>query len=952
MAIVFPDKTVQFDDVPTVNERMTADITLRSDSITIKANSCDSSAQCNTESTSMESKSKERSTETYEQGYSQSEAKNMVARMNKPDIWDTLLALEQELSPVEKNEQSFTECFQDYPQILNRLSQQFRKTPTRFTEKLVSIIEDSVISESPTKQVLHENSGISLNRMTGEFRKLCKFIEDESMPELAPSLMNMTGSCSENNLTPCEKNSNVSSVASKNMLRCINDTSTRVCTPKMLKCLLTPKNKITSNVNSPINRFTPTADKSFEYWESVCNIMCESQLNIKKNNRKSLCTAEFSNRSMSEMLTICERQMASLDDSAIDIRSSEPCKKTDSDLKVPVQTPRSKSESTILLTINDKMKKSVQKLKNEKINNETISNNDNELVSEDKCTEINETLIFDNESQLLSNNDLEQNTKLYQEFELLKELKNSQKSDQETFEKDFELLYSPENKQVSVENSYDDNEQDCSLLIELAKRRQRCLNTAKLMLEINKEDPISSEDSKCLETLYKLGIQDKTFDEVEDDTKFLNTLSECIDYHNYISVKSQPIINMLNELNSPNNLKNKAALPMKSKEPLPSSKVPNWKLKSQQKVATSKSSLESKNILKNVPNKKTINKLPMKSTPKLTPRVEKKASHSSHLQQRKELKKNEKITALTDSQKNKVISKESQKTPARTIMQHDKKRLQVQIPEKISQIKVTTKLSTKVPQSDKKSHTQSKKSTFDADLLEVVPQSDKQKVVSKTTSNLTATESDNTNKRPAIHENIPNEASQLPKVKLFITPGKSPKVSTLGRKKPPMYFLDTASKAITPVKADYDNVKSPIGLYINGTDTSLIRNIHARVNDRLLTPISNRNDKSPKLKFTLSSKENKSPAINCSENIVLPIVRYQPAKQVHLINDKSSYSPSSLPPNSKIKKLLEPIENTVIIKHEGRIIDCNSKPDCFNSEMSIRVQKMAEKATPIRKKCA
>lgn len=274
--------------------------------------------------------------------------------MHEPDVWDALLALDEALSPFEARDQSFQQA-QDPPHILTRLSQKFKQTPTRFTEKLVSLIEDSIISfESPTKQsATNDTSGISLNRMTGEFRKLCKFIEDESMPDLAPSLANMTASYLNKTETPeFEKTKEIPKNLYKHMML---ETPTKQFSPKAFQGFFTPQNKKTgSNANTPINRFTPSADKSFEYWETVCNMMCDPASGKKLN--KSLCIPESTKLSMDEMMSICERQLASLDDSAMDIRCSEPCKKTGSAVKLG--TPRSKSVSRMYATTAERMKKS------------------------------------------------------------------------------------------------------------------------------------------------------------------------------------------------------------------------------------------------------------------------------------------------------------------------------------------------------------------------------------------------------------------------------------------------------------------------------------------------------------------------------------------------------------------------------------------------------------------
>ena len=278
----------------------------------------------------------------------------LIAEMDKPEVWDALLALDQALSPIEEYVQTPEGQPEDPSSLLTRLSQKFKKTPTRFTEKLVSIIEDSVMSidqSTDSKPNSASKFDVSLNRMTGEFRKLCKYIEDESMPEWAPTL----------NMTLLEKTE----------MSEINTVPKNPAIKRILGEYGTPKSKAGSKSGTPNGKLTPSADKSFEYWETVCNLMCKNQESASKKNQIATASPTQAKRSMDEMLVACERQMAMLDETHFDLRSSEPCKKPEDDLKAKIlQTPRSKSVSKLFFNLNE------QNLENEKV---SCSNNVNNI---------------------------------------------------------------------------------------------------------------------------------------------------------------------------------------------------------------------------------------------------------------------------------------------------------------------------------------------------------------------------------------------------------------------------------------------------------------------------------------------------------------------------------------------------------------------------------------------
>ncbi|KAG7198621.1 hypothetical protein KM043_005980 [Ampulex compressa] len=70
-------------------------------------------------------------------------------------------------------------------QTLRRLSKHFLKCPRNFTEKLIRVTEESVLNASND---IHDRSSLNLSRLTAEFKKMCKYINDESSPEWCTSL--------------------------------------------------------------------------------------------------------------------------------------------------------------------------------------------------------------------------------------------------------------------------------------------------------------------------------------------------------------------------------------------------------------------------------------------------------------------------------------------------------------------------------------------------------------------------------------------------------------------------------------------------------------------------------------------------------------------------------------------------------------------------------------------
>lgn len=441
----------------------------------------------------------------------------------------------------------------------------------------------------------------------------------------------------------------------------------------------------------------------------------------------------------------------------------------------------------------------------------------------------------------------------------------------DSFTDDFDLLDSSaklqdEDFSTEDDNPYAENDQDCSLLIELAKRRQRCLDTAKLMLEIEREDPITNDDNTCLETLYKLGIQDKTFAEVEEDTKFLNTLGHCLEYKSYLKNKSKPVIDMLQKVDSPDDLRDRL---IKSKKLVGKVQPFNVDLKD---PVMSKPRVQPKQPGKPLQDKKlTARVAPVKPLPRVTPKVDKKMTHTPRLTPRLEKKVPQQPTHLHARSTPKV---QQQQQPmhlhARSTPKVAAKAPQPQSSQRKASATTTPRPLIKTPQRTSVHPTpkeslkpESKPTTTPRTLSQLsIPQ------ISLTPESSVddGGGSDESSSAVSREDTTPKSS---PKLRLFVTPGKSPgNNTTLGRRRPASYFTEAVvKKPTTPRKLDYTNVKSPIGLYIHGTDTDLIQNVQGRTNDRLLTPVKTTGTgtgttpgkvaESPRLKFKLDSKENK-----------------------------------------------------------------------------------------------
>ncbi|KOC64881.1 hypothetical protein WH47_04469 [Habropoda laboriosa] len=329
-------------------------------------------------------------------------------------------------------------------QVLKRLSEKFIQAPQNFTEKLLTIIEESIINNDDNN--VSNTSAINLSRLTTEFRKMCKFIEDESDPEWPPSPMSTP---------PCLQKIPTSPACNR---------SADIKTPK--------NEKLTSSISTS----TPTTPISAQ-----CIRLFPEEKEYSKPLRKSLSMPSL--LSMNQIQCICEQQMASLN---------------------MTNTEENHRENTIVTTTN--------------------------LL--DKCLCQSPSL---NKSGL-SCSKLQYHSKLKNiEYENMSYSKK--KSRNLSGKSNFNKM-----KPEKFTNNYaavDPDELEKTLLQGIAEKRKRCLDTARLLSEINK-DPDVIEAQKTLKLSPIFSTDNESNSLSSDATKFLKTLMSCKDYQTYLE-KQKPL---------------------------------------------------------------------------------------------------------------------------------------------------------------------------------------------------------------------------------------------------------------------------------------------------------------------------------------------------------------------------------------------------------------------------
>lgn len=414
-----------------------------------------------------------------------------TSRIEPNKIWNALTTFNRSLNS-DKN------GLQSHQKVLSRLSQEFQSSPTKFAEKLVTIIEESMM---PSASDQKDCSGISVSRMTTEFRKLCKFIEDESMPEwiLSPEVIPEQDEVEEQ-----IENQSIDFVDDESNL---DDSivETFVSTPFGNNCAMnyeeTPKgifrfkeSPLSSGkklVNKAIkdSRFNET-NHSFEYWESMCNGVYLHQRVTPQGLRRSISLPDSPVTKLNRIRSTCEEQLASLDDTALDQMRNE--------------KPRYFHDFT-----------------------------EDTFGSFSPKTFKQETTRTPKGKKYFSDDTEETKKTKKAATRILRKSPKKQKS----------ILRQRESVEGYSPNCEDDL--DKSLIAELAQRRQRCFETAKLMMELDKNDPIISDRMDDAGFLAKLGSPNKSLSLPGNNREFLNTINHCMEYEDFLLKKRKSIFQII-----------------------------------------------------------------------------------------------------------------------------------------------------------------------------------------------------------------------------------------------------------------------------------------------------------------------------------------------------------------------------------------------------------------------
>ncbi|XP_011696522.1 PREDICTED: uncharacterized protein LOC105455136 isoform X2 [Wasmannia auropunctata] len=340
--------------------------------------------------------------------------------------------------------------------LLRRMSVNYYDAPKNFTEGLLTIIEESVMTNdfcAPTKY-----PEVSLCRFNEELRKMCKFIEDETVPEWpqSPSVLTSTRRQSQEPNSNLLRRSLDAFVTPDKGLYLTTSASPRR-NNKTPKKMFRRMSKNASYIAKDLHDSTNT----FENLEAMCKQLYPDDYRSFSARERSQLDSPL--RNMDKIWRTCESQMASLEDSPNiheQLKKLEPC--TANSAYQHDKTPEAQHPQYRLLS-------------NEK-NNETNSKRVSDMRKQ-----------------------------------------RTERGKRETMELD------------DLENT---------LLYEIAKKRQRCLDTAQVIMEINGD--LNSTEAQ--ETYPNIVVSQSS--PTKNDVEFMKTLMCVKKYQDYLE-KSKPLINLL-----------------------------------------------------------------------------------------------------------------------------------------------------------------------------------------------------------------------------------------------------------------------------------------------------------------------------------------------------------------------------------------------------------------------
>lgn len=383
-------------------------------------------------------------------------------------------------------------------QVLKRLSDKYIHAPHSFTERLLTIIEESVINNGDDTR---GTSAINLSRLTIEFRKLCKFIEDESTPEWPPSPLSPP-SCTEQALgTPmCNKSIPANDCKSASPINATSLTTTPLSGIDVIKRRFfqkISKNNFNGSMDNVINLSTNiSSTESFERLEAQCKRLFPDETECPYPLRKS--TSVPSLLSMTRIQRTCEKQLASLNISnGIGENPKEKLLSSTPNL-LDTYLYQSRSNPSI-----NKLRSSCAKLQPE-------SSICGKYISYEKVS-----------------------------YSKTKSRKINKKSDSNELNSD---------KAAYDYTTLDPDVLEKTLLQDIAEKRKRCLDTARLITEINADPEIMGVE-KSLELSFMSSTNNESNSLSYDEAQFLKTLTSCKDYQMYLE-RRKPLFNLLHTSNS------------------------------------------------------------------------------------------------------------------------------------------------------------------------------------------------------------------------------------------------------------------------------------------------------------------------------------------------------------------------------------------------------------------
>ena len=383
-------------------------------------------------------------------------------------------------------------------QVLKRLSDKYIHAPHSFTERLLTIIEESVINNGDDTRSM---SAINLSRLTTEFRKLCKFIEDESIPEWPPSPLSTPLGMEQVLGTPvCNKSVDANDCTNASPINATSLTTTPLSGIDVIKRRFfqkISKNNFSGSTDNVINLSTNiSSTESFEHLEAQCKRLFPEEAECHYSLRK--CTSVPSLLSMTHIQRTCEKQLASLNISnGID---QNPEEKSLSSTPNLFDTCLYRSPSSPSL---NKLRSNCAKLQPESPSCKIYLSNEKVSYSKTKSRKINK------------------------------------KSDSKELNGD---------KAAYDYMTLDPDVLEKTLLQDIAEKRKRCLDTARLISEINADPEITGVE-KSLELSFMSSTNNESNSLSYDEAQFLKTLTSCKDYQMYLE-KRKPLFNLLNTSNS------------------------------------------------------------------------------------------------------------------------------------------------------------------------------------------------------------------------------------------------------------------------------------------------------------------------------------------------------------------------------------------------------------------